>query len=98
MRPKILRNRLRGDWSVVSCEETTQYLFKGINASFSTPNINKMDGREIGGVNVNQVGAVVPNTGGEGIRFIGSSRDHGNRIVSMDEGIYDEMEGDNNNV
>ena len=28
VRPKVLRDGLRGDWAIISCEETVEYFFK----------------------------------------------------------------------
>ena len=98
MRPEVLRDGLGGDWMVVGCEETTQYFFKGINASFAAPDINKSNGKEVGCVSVNLVRTIVPDTGDERVGFVQSSRDRGNGVVGMDEGVDDEMESNNDNV
>ena len=85
MRPKVLGDRLRGDWAVVGCEETTQNLFEGVKMCFSAPDIGKMYGNEVGSVNINLVWTVVPDTGDD-------------RVVGVDKGVYDEAESENNNV
>ena len=73
MGPKILRDGLRGNWTIVGCEETTQYLFESINTSFSAPNVRKANAKKVGSMSINLMRTIVPNTGDEGIRFIGCS-------------------------
>ena len=89
---------MRGDWLEISCEETIENLFKGINAQFSAPSIQKTNVKEVGGVGIQMVWAIVPNTGDKGIRFIGSSRDCINGVVGIDQQIDDEVEGDDNKI
>ena len=57
-----------------------------------------MNGEEIGSVGVNLMWTVVPDTGDKRIRFIRSSRDLNNGIVSMNKGVNDKVKGDYNKV
>ena len=98
MRPKVLGDRTRGDWSVVSCKETVQRLFKGIKMRSSSPNVKEFEVYEVRSDEVNLMRAVVPNTSNQRVGLVGSPRDVDDRGVSMNQGVNNQVECDYNKV
>ena len=65
---------------------------------FASPNVKKMNRKEVGSESINEVWTIVPNTSDKRVGFVRSFGDLNNRVVGMNEGVNDKVESNYSEV